>query len=365
MLLDNYFNKDIDMQIKYGIHLLAAILLFGCASYTSDPILASKLQLYDYEDVTDEGEIYRIGMIGRYLLEPEARQKVFHILNGNQEYFAKQQAGLFEPTLATSTQALTDLGVGQLDSSLGNSLGAAVAIGEMAYYLFSGDGSFDEVSGFYLPSKLDEISLDTSEAAQQAVINIYTESLKVGLSKYGYTLSCIYNCGGNFAIYDAKRTDPKALNSLIYAPKRVGIILGVDEPIKISSDDKVSSIAAGFEVTWFAKHVNGNKFVMLADPLLTDDGSIKLTPLPDKPSVMRIKGNSRVKFTDFHHKILKEIYSSPYLFYGTLDDHPNRLYFNNNVYRISFNSQADGFDRKLIDRVPERTAADFEQHEGQ
>ena len=49
----------------------------------------------------------------------------------------------------------------------------------------------------------------------------------------------------------------------------------------------------------------------------------------------------------------------------SLDDHPNRLYFNNNVYRISFNSQADGFDRKLIDRVPERTAADFEQHEGQ
>lgn len=363
--MEKYLNKDINMQIKNGVQLFAAILLFGCASHTSDPILASKLQSFDNEEILDEGEVYRIGMIGRYMLEPEARQKVLHIISGNQEYFSKRKTGAFQPTLATSTQALTDLGVGQLDSSLGNTLGSAVAIGEMAYYLFSGDGSFDEVSGFYLPKIFEGVVLDSPEEAQQAIIELYTGDLKMGLSKYGYSVTCIHNCGGNFAIYDAQRQAPIALESLVYAPKRVGIVVGVDEAIEISADDKVSSIAAGFEVNWLAKHVHASRVVMLADPVLNEDGSIKLTPLPEQPQEMSIRGNPRVQYTDFHHKIFKEIYSNPYLFYGTLDDHPSRLYFNSNVYRITFNSQADGFNRKLIDLVPERTAADFVQYEGQ
>lgn len=363
--MDNYFYRDINMQIKNGIQLLAAILLVGCASYTSDPILASKLRSFDDEKILDEGEIYRIGMIGRYMLEPEARQKVLHIISGNQEYFSKQKSGSFQPTLATSTQALTDLSVGQLDSSLGNTLGTAVAIGEMAYYLFSGDGSFDEVSGFYLPEIYEGEVIDNPEEAQQAIIDIYTNYLKKGLSKYGYKVTCIHNCGKNYAIYDAHRYAPIALESLIYAPRRVGIIVGVDEAIEISADDKVSSIAAGFEVNWLSKHVHASRIVMLADPVLNEDGSIKLTPLPEQPQEMSFRGNPRVQYTDFHHKIFKEIYSNPYLFYGTLDDHPKRLYFNNSVYRITFNSSANGFNRKLIDVAPERTAADFVQYEKQ
>ena len=353
------------MHIKNGIHLLASIFLFGCASYTNDAMLASKLQSYDSEKVSDEGEIYRIGLIGRYMLEPEARQKVLHIISGNQDYFSKKKSGSFQPTLATSTQALTDLSVGQLDSSLGNTLGSAVAIGEMAYYLFSGDGSYDEVSGFYLPEQFEGLVLDTPEAAKQVVIDIYTANLKEGLRKYGYTVTCIHNCGDNYAIYDAQRTEPVALTSLVYAPRRVGIIIGVDEPIEISLNDNVSSIAAGFEVKWLAKHVHANRVVMLANPILNEDRTIQLTPLPDQPLEMSFRGNPRIQYTDLHHKILKEIYSNPYLFYGTLDDHPKRLYFNSNVYRITFNSQADGFDSKLIETVPERTAADFVQYEEQ
>lgn len=331
---------------------LVFIILTGCSTLINDPVFQSRIRDFDTKKIEDENISYRIGWLGQYLLEPHIRKEIATKLSEN----TVQIKSLLEQNInnpldvSLGGQMLTDLAVGDIGSSLGNTVGTGLFVAGGVISLLSGDGSIDYVSGINLPEKFEGNYLETAEQAQTAALSLIDQQLINASQELGYSAKCVYQCDISPRAYHLKKLNITGTVNWIYEPEEIAVYVGEIKMLKVEETQFLDSLAVGFKVAWRTEYGNTAVIRLISDPTLDKNNNIVINhPDPNDPKLVSFRGKHALFSTDIGDAFNRAIHNTPYTFTGSSDDHPKALYYNGDVYKFGLNSRAQTFDKYILE----------------
>ncbi len=318
----------------------------GCSAILQDPIYDSVMRSVQSEDLKDEVKSYQIGWLGQALLEPQARNMVAKKLVESAPQIST--VGMDPADVSLAAQMVTDIAVGELGSGMGDAVGAAVFVGGVALSLLSGDGSLNTTSAVLLPKELDGKILDSAEQAKEAAEQLILKSYKLAADKFGYTFQCEHSCEKFPSVYRMLRKPEAETSSFVYAAEDVAIYFEDFELIAPEKTQVIDSLSTGFNVAWRTNFNNDAAVYLMQNPQLDIGGKVLIIPTDKMSSGWSISGDNRFFKTDFGQSMLREVYSNPYMIFGSANHHPKVAYYNGVVYRYTLNSVPSAFDRIVL-----------------
>lgn len=323
------------------------ILAGGCAIY-DDPVYQSVTRSIEDEPFDDKTRSYQVGWLAQAMLEPQARNDIAKKLIENAPQIAVTSKFAQASDLAIGTQMAADLATGQLGSVAGKQLSPAVFVGVTALSVFTGDGSLDVTQVVLLPDRLDGQTIDTPETAKKVAQKMMVDRYALAAEKTGYDFYCEYSCDAFPSVYRLQRKPETDVAQFIYAANTVAVYFVDFELFAPEKTKAIDSLAAGFNVAWRTPYDNTAGIYTLQDPVLDENGKIKILPSDSMKSGWTVAGNLKFAETDFGEAYLREVYKTPYMLFGDGRGYPSVAYYNGVVYKNVLNSAADSFDRIVL-----------------
>lgn len=346
------------MKIKQFLRVSAVSvgfsLLVGCSIYGDDPLYDSFSRKGERERFKDDVRSYQIGWLGQALLKPQTRGFVARQLAENAPEISA--AGGFTATdaadLSIAAQMFTDVAVGQLGSGLGGNVGSAFFVGGLALSMLAGDGSLKTTSVVLLPEELDGEVLDTPERAKAAAHRLMAERYALAAAQFGYSFECEYSCDALPSLFRMQRQAEADTSSFIYAADDVAVYFADFEIVASDETQAIDSLATGFNVAWRSHFNNDAAINMVLNPRLDEQGKVEIEANDKMVAGWVFYGDRRFFRTDFGKVFLREVYKTPYMFYGTAQSHPKVAYYDGVVYQYVLNDSATAFNRVVLPFEP-------------
>lgn len=337
---------DITRVVFVTTTAFVASIVVGCSAILQDPIYDSVVRSVESEDLNNEVKSYQIGWLSQALLEPQARNIVAQKLIENAPQISSVGSNTVDVALAA--QMVTDVAVGQLGSGMGNAVGAAFFVGGTALSLLEGDGSINTTSVVLLPKELDGKTLNSAEQAKVAAEQLIIKSYKLAAEKFGYSFTCEYSCEKFPSVYRMLRNPQANTSAFIYAAKDVAIYFADFEVIAPEKTQAIDSLATGFNVAWRSNFNNDAAAYLMQNPQLDENGKVLIVPTEEMPSGWSISGDNRFFKTDFGQSMLREVYSNPYMIFGSAENYPQVAYYDGVIYRYTLNSLPNAFNEIVL-----------------
>lgn len=301
---------------------------------------------------------YQVGWLAQALLEPQARNVVARKLAENAPELAV--AGGFNMTdaadVSIAAQMMTDLATGQLGSGMGSNVGAAVFIGASALSWLSGDGSLKTTNVVLLPAEFDGQRLDTADQAKATAQQLMVERYGSAAAQFGYSFKCEYSCDAFPSIYRMQRKTDTDTSRFIYAADDIAVYFVDFEIVTPEKTQAVDSLAAGFNVEWRTHFNNDAAIYLMQSPTTDEQGQVKVIPTENMDAGWTIAGDNSFFKTDFGDAVLREVYTTPYMLYGTANNYPRVAYYDGVVYQYVLNSTANAFNKVVLPFHPVESA---------
>ena len=329
-------------------------LLVGCSIYGDNPLYDSLWRSAERERFNDEVRSYQIGWLGQALLKPQTRGIVACNLAKNAPEISA--AGGFTATdaadLSIAAQMFTDMAVGQLGSGLGGNVGSAFFVGGLALSMLAGDGSLKTTSVVLLPEEFGGEVLDSPERAKAAAHRFMAERYALAAAQFGYSFECEYSCGALPSLYRMQRQPEADTSDFIYAADDIAFYFADFEIVASDETQVIDSLATGFNVAWRSNFNNDAAVNMMLNPRLDEQGKIEIEANDKMVAGWTFYGDSRFFRTDFGQVFLREVYKTPYMFYGTANSYPQVAYYDGVVYQYVLNDIATAFNRVVLPFEP-------------
>jgi hypothetical protein len=318
----------------------------------NDPLFTSSQRGFDTIDIEDESEIFRAGYVGRFLLEPDVRRELIQRISEIEVDIQRASSidgisrGISSAANAGTAGMLAgDMLTGTFGSGTGNMLGNAFAIGAVGLALLSGDGSFDDVSGVYLPGFYNNAEITTAEQAQNIASKLVTQKVYVAMQELGFKGVCELGCDSFTAVHAFTLNDASKSSFIDYVPPKVLVYLNVNEFVSNEKALAYHSRAVSFPVKWYSKMVDGARVLLVSD---NTKGNVIAKSFIDDEGNVNVSGTFLINNTMFAEYVNRKIYDNPFMYKGTSDDYPKWLAYNGKIYRFSLNSIAKTFSEEIL-----------------
>ncbi len=294
------------------------------------------------EPVKDKEEIIKAAIIGKFMLDSQARHDLFMEIESVPFSFKVGKSG-FETAsdLSTGVQMTTDLFTGTVGSGQGQALGLAVGVAALTFSAFSDDGSHDVTSGIFLPAEMDGVKIDTPAQAMLIARQMVNDKIQTIAQKMNFSAACVEGCNQARSTYQLKNLDYKAsTNPERYIPKEIGIYVSISPFVENEDLSKYDSLATGFKVKWMTENINGFQFVMASDNSFNNT-DVKF--IEGEDGLPTIFGDLRFSRTELGRKITRTLHNTPHTFFGSSKTFFDVLYFNDRVYNFYSNGRYETF----------------------
>lgn len=322
------------------LKLITTILFFAnliACKALEDPIYKDVTRnnwaMSDKEPVEDKEEILKAAIIGKFMLDSQARHDLFMEIESVPFSFKVGKSG-FETAsdFSTGVQMTSDLFTGTMGSGQGKALGLAVGATALVFSAFSDDGSHDVTSGIFLPAEMDGVNIDSPEKAMSIARKMVNDKIQYIAKKMNFSATCVEGCDQARSTYLLKNLDYKVSKNLQrYTPKEIGIFVSISPFVENKNLTKYDSLATGFEVKWMSENINGFRFVMASDNSFNNT-QVKFVKAED--GLPTIHGDLRFPRTELGRKIMRTLHNTPYTFFGSSKTSYDILYFNDRVYNF-------------------------------
>lgn len=311
--------------------LCAAATVAGCVSMSDDPYFRSfgnKPQLVEFDDELNNK---RLSYLGRYLVETDTRQKI--IANTYNKEFIESWSAV---DYGTMTSMITDLAVGDLGSSLGGDLGAAVAVGGMILgAAFSSD--HDVVGQAWLPNEFSGVTIDSSAAAHTAFAAFVEQKISNVAEQFGYKAICLGICGERSKVFLLERQNsvedhPQWGNQ----PEQVLAIFHIPAEFEAIEDNDILPIIVGEPIRWKLPPYFTFKMGLYSRIVTDDNGNIVVDEIPSEKGyiIESVHAKRDMMRVPLGRMMMQAFHDTPYTFYANDDLYPSQLYFNGEVYKF-------------------------------
>ncbi|MGF1719542.1 DUF1446 domain-containing protein [Vibrio kyushuensis] len=325
--------------IKKGINMrtywkLAAIIFYifqvtACALVSNDPIQKERLRTPELKPLDETSwEVRKVSYLGINLFGNKKRNTIATAVASSEEYAQWTSANL-----TGTSMVATDIAVGQVGSSLGQSVGASVLVGTILIDAFTQDRA-DYISRTFIPTSAN---IDTQEAANNYVHQFHLSRVEAIADLLNVDYECLEPCKPNKMLIRFKNINWDGIShSYLYTPKELYLYVLIQETVRVDSESALHSIM-GEQIDWqtngynssFANFYEPANFDELGEPILgvSEDGE---------------KVFGKVKHMGFTHigRDLSSIYyNDPMSVYGNGKLHPDYIFYNGSKYAITLGSE--------------------------
>lgn len=340
-------------------------LLSGCADRMENPYLADILTRPESVNIYQQSpqQVVKVSYLARDLMEDDNRAAIRHEVAQSERY--THWSALNAASAGVIAQMGTDLVVGQAFSSAGSDVGlatfgAGLVLGEMF------DGSEDYASHAWLPATYRGRSLSDEASAEQALRQLSEQQVKRVADIMGWQWRCLVGCepDSKHTYYYLTNPDGHALHAdYIYKPTDVVIGVSLTNLHTVSAKDPMHALL-GEPLGWQTQGHNSYRISVLGDVFLDHSGQPKIEHNEQGEPVFRFR--YYLQKTHIGRDILRTFHSTPYTFQGDSDDYPHLIYYRNDIYRFSSNSDTyiarnQVTERYLLDgKAPVTTAPELQ-----
>ena len=310
--------------------LTALMAMTGCVSMSDDPYVRSLGNDPKVTDLDDELENKRLSYLGRYLVENETRAEI--VANA---YDKEVVEAWTSADYGTMTSMATDLAVGELGSSLGSNLGAAVSVGGMILgAAFSSD--YDIVGQAWLPESFNGKTLKTKEDAHNALAEFSEAQMEKVAKEFGYSVKCLGECQARSKVFLFERngsvTDHPTWG---YQPEQLAAIVNVSAEFEEIGENDILPVIVGEPVRWVLPPYFTYKIGFYSRLETDEKGNVEVFQQPGNGyTIEYVKSRRDLLSVPLGRMMMQAFHDTPYTIYGNDDIYPTQLFFNGEAYRF-------------------------------
>lgn len=332
------------MNKKVLVGLLSAVLVSGCVSMSDDPYIRSLGNDPQSTELNDELTNKRLSYIGRYLVETETRREI--VANTyNKEFIESWSSADY----GTMTSMVTDLAVGDLGSSLGSDLGAAVSIGGMVLgAAFSSD--YDIVGQAWLPDDFNGASIDSSDEAHQVFSQFINKKIGDVAAQFNYEATCLGRCGERSKAFLLERKDAVENHPQWgYQPEQIVALIHIPVEFEAVEENDILPVIIGEPVRWKLPPYFTLKMGFYSAIQTDENGDVvvQATPTEKGYTIETVSTRRDLLKVPLGRMMMQSFHDTPYTFYATDDEYPSQLYFNGKAYRFFDGSQPQIIEEEI------------------
>lgn len=318
------------MNKQVVLALASAMVMSGCVSMSDDPYIRSFGNDPKETDFDNELENKRLSYLGRYLVENETRAEI--VANAYDKESVKAWTSM---DYGTMTSMATDVAVGELGSSLGSNLGAAVSVGGMILgAAFSSD--YDVIGQAWLPESFNRQKLDSSSKAHEALARFTEAQMEKVAMQFDYSVECIGECQSRSKVFLFERQNNNADHPKWgYQPERLVAMVNVSAEFEEVAEDDILPVLLGHPVHWklppyFTYQVG------FYSRLETDEkGEVVVFQKPGNGyTIEHVKPRRDLLRVPLGRMMMQAFHDTPFTIYANDDIYPTQLFFNGEAYRF-------------------------------
>lgn len=299
--------------------------LVGCAAKAPDIFDKDASVSPVTAPISSELEQLKISFIARAMSRPQVRKKVEIDAVGASDQFIIAAGGV-----GLAGAMATDAAVGVVGSSAGAAVGGVAILGGLVFDVIS-DTTMKSASQIWLPGSFNGVDITSSEEATAAAAKYIDSRLKGIVDRNGWSLSCVYGCGGFNQIYEIK-TMGTLSSKYQYRPETVMVytnIGGFEEVVKSDLDRKV----VGENIKWKTKLGNTAIVAFYSDEIRGEDGKVAMRTLEngDKSALFPRTKKALINVR-LGRDLNRAFYADEFLFGATNETNEGIIFYNGKSY---------------------------------
>lgn len=228
--------------------------------------------------------------------------------------------------LATTSQMLSDLTVGQFNSSTGVYISSAVFVGLSLANMFSGQDGAKYTSKFWIPQSK---GIETAEQASKYLYFAHMERVETVARYLGASYDCLFECKPGQMIIRFNDIDTSKLpKDYLYTHKDMYVQINYTIPEAVAEDDKIHAVL-GYQAKWATKGYNSN-LVQFSQPTVFDEDGLPL--VSDHNGITVLSKVWPVNKTHLGRDLLEIYYDTPEMIFGHSTTYPSYVFYNGKKY---------------------------------
>jgi len=298
---------------------------------SDDPYIRSLANDPQAVELNDELTNKRVSYLGRYLVETETRREI--VANTYDKELIESWSSA---DYGTMTSMVTDLAVGDLGSSLGGDLGAAVSVGGMILgAALSSD--YDTAGQGWLPNKFNGSLVESSAQAHTAFSQFIERKINDVAQQFDYHAKCLGRCGERSKVFLFERQNnvedhPK----WGHQPKQLVALIHIPAEFEAVEENDILPVVVGEPIRWKLPPYFTLKMGFYSEVQTDDGGNITIQQTQSDKDYIIESVNARrdLLSVPLGRMMMQAFHDTPYTFYANDDEYPTQLYFNGKAYRF-------------------------------